>query len=1051
MSYVPLHNHSEFSFFDGYSTPEEMAVRAKEIGAPAIAITDHGNVNGLVKFAKACKKHGVKPILGMEAYWVKDLRQEDEKSDERYHLVLWAATEEGYRNLLKIASIAATEGYRKKYNMEFQRIDDSVLEKYGKGIIASSACLSGRIPRLLLQNRMDEAIELANYYKSIFDHFVLEIQPQEIPEQYIVNARILELAERTGLPVIVTTDSHYSCQSDAPYQDVLIAIQDKRSMDDPERFRMSGGDLYWIKDAETIINTLKIDVNGKIEVAPRDIVELALKNTLWVNDQITFEIQLGGNKFPHFPIDTDETEEELFRRKAEEGLFSWLLQNEITDVETYQERLKSELDVIAGKGYSGYFLIVSDIVQWGKDKGFPFGPGRGSAGGCLTSSVLNITQMDPVKHDLIFERFLNPARPSPPDIDIDVANDKRAELIEYVKQKYGHDRVAQIANATTMAAKDALKRVAKAYGIPHAEINQITKLITADKIEEETNPTVVEFLSKHPHIRDAAIKLQNRVIGRGIHAAGIVIAPGPITDYVAVQLGEDGEIVTQADKQDIEDLGLLKIDLLGLKTLKVLDHAIRLANDPNFTWETLWNMDYEDPAIYKVLNSGRTESVFQVESDLMKGIIKEVKPSRFSDIVAILSLGRPGPMQMIPTYAARKHKRQPVQYLHPKLEPILRDTYGIFVYQEQVIRAATDLAGYSLEEADLLRRGIGKKDHEVMNAEHERFVRGCQEVSGIPKEIAEQIWDQIVAFADYGFNKSHAVGYAMITCWTAYTKYHKPAEFWTAVLSNEVESNSKDRDKKILLYAMEAKKDGVKFLCPDINLSDYWFTLEGKSIRWGLSGIKGLGPKAAEALMAMRPIESLDDLLTRADTRILNKTRLKVLALVGALDNLPDTMGMTRNEIWNAICDWRRARKNKVDEEEYIKTWSKVDQIRFEQEILGIAISYQSTWSKTKDGQDITVRGEIKSVREHIDRNKNTMAFATIETEEGDKIDCVCFASVYKKVKSRLKVGKTVIIDGRKQNSSLIINDIRKDSGQSPVEDDGVIVNFDAIIPAVAV
>lgn len=1023
MCYVPLHNHSEFSFFDGYSSPAEMAERAKELNMTAIALTDHGTLNGVVRFVDACNEYGIKPIIGSELYWTPDMFNKDPDTITR-HLVVWAADNEGYRNLMRLNSMGHLEGEVRRGPNLTPRIDDRAIEKYAKGLIASSSCLNGRIPKLLLEGRIDEAVEVTQYYAKLFEYFVLELQPHEIEEQYRLNYLIVKLAELTGLPLIVTTDSHYACQGDADYQDVFFTIKRKDEMDDPNRFKLSGGQSYWIQDADYIRKTLMWDRGNGPEPMPHSLIEEALAGTHQVADRCNVQIELGVNRMPEFPVEDGQDPTELLIQQANEGLFSRILEDGITDVEAYKERLDYELEVIIQKGYVGYFLIVGDIVRTGKDKmGILFGPGRGSAGGSVLAWALRITEVDPIKHNLLFERFLNPERESPPDIDIDIPDDRRDELIAYIKGKYGEDHVAQIANNNTMGAKDAFKRTAKAFGVSHQDAERLSKRITADRLEDETDSVVVDFLNKHPRIRDAAIKMQNRVISKGRHAAGIVISPDPILNHTALQRAKDGTITTQADMADIERLGLLKIDALSLKTLKVISHALRLAKRPDITHQTLYKVDVHNPEIYKYLRSGRTEAIFQIESGLMKRIIEKIKPTSFEDLVAILSIGRPGPAAMTDPYARRKHKMEAVSYPHPKLEPVLKNTYGIMIYQEQVMQAAQVLAGYTLGQADILRRAMGKKKADVMESEKNHFITGCWEYSQIAETVAAEIWNLINQFAGYGFNKSHAVAYAIISVWTTLLKIHMPAAYWTAVLSNEVESNAKDRDEKILLYANEARRDGVEFLCPDINESAHWFTLHGDRIRWGLSGVKGIGAKGVEDIITQRPYKRMIEVAERCDRRSVTKASMKALIFSGAFDELEKK---PRVEIWHDYLQWRRDQKMPVNDSDYIEgPYTKEQCIQDEMKILGVSISNQSDWNKAEVGAHLDLRGTLTGVREHRDRNGNLMAFATLETEQGDKIRTVIFASVYSNIKSRIKEGAEVTVHGKKdKGGGLILNGI---------------------------
>jgi len=830
---IHLHNHTEYSLLDGAAKIKDLVSKARSFNMPAVAITDHANLYGVVEFNKACKEAEIKPIIGSELYLAPN---RFEKTKERSHLVLLCKNETGYKNLIQLVSKANTEGFYYK-----PRIDRELLEQHREGLIALSGCMAGEIPQLILAGKLREAEQRAGYYRDLLgEDLYLELQDHGLPEQQAINRELVRIAEKFKIPLVASNDVHYLEQKDACIQDILLCIGTKDVLSNPERFRFPN-DQFYFKSPEEMQK-----IFGHLPEA--------LKNTLEVAEKCSLEFNFGQHLLPKFPAENAET---LLKALAFKGLLPRYGPSPGKEVMT---RVNFELEVITKMGFVDYFLIVHDIVNWARGNNIPVGPGRGSAAGSIVAYLLGITQLCPLKHGLLFERFLNPARISMPDIDIDFCYDRRQEVIDYIIRRYGTDRVAQIITFGTMAAKAAIRDVGRVMGKPLADIDHLAK--RTEDLGKAADPALQDVI-------DAAREVEGKPRHTGTHAAGVIIAPGPITDYVPVQVN-DGNLVTQFDMGTCEEIGLLKMDILGLKTLTVISDAQKMIGGLDIS-----KIPLDDRKTYSLLSRGETIGVFQVESPGMQSILKKMRPSTFEDLVAAVALFRPGPLGsgMVDDYINGKHKKNKVKYLHPVLEPILKETYGVILYQEQTMRIATDMAGFSLAEADSMRRAIGKKKPEVLKAQREAFIKGS-EIRGIDKKIADEVFTLIDYFSGYGFNKSHSAAYALIAYQTAYLKAHYPTEFMAALLSN-----TSDQDK-VALYLSDCRRMKIKLLPPDINKSKREFTLDKGAIRFGLGAVKNLGDAALNKIISNQPYKDIYDLIYRAD---LNKTILETLAKTGCL------------------------------------------------------------------------------------------------------------------------------------------------------------------------
>ncbi len=895
-SFVHLHLHTQYSLLDGATQVDPLLETAKGFGMPAVAITDHGNLFGAIEFYQKAKKAGIKPIIGCEAYLAPRSRFDKEGqgvheddynhiggANPYYHLILLAADETGYRNLMKLLTIANLEGYYYK-----PRIDKEVLRKHAAGLIGLSACLRGEIPFLLARGYEKEATAAAHEYQEIFgkENFFLEIQDNGLELQKTANRQLIELAKKENIPIVGTNDCHYLHKDDAHAHDVMLCLQTGKTFNMPNRMRFETQQLYFKSPEEMIRGFQEIPA--------------AINNTLRIAEMINLDLKFGTFHLPHYEVPAGNSREAYLASLAQQGLerrFAQMRKDRQPLRPFYEARLKSELDVLNKMGYAGYFLIVWDIINYARTSNIPVGPGRGSAAGSLVAYALAITDIDPIEYGLIFERFLNPERVTLPDIDMDFCMDRRDEVIRYVTQKYGPDHVCQIITFGTMAAKAAIRDVARVLELPYAEADKLAKLIP-----NTLNITLEDALAQEPRLRQAAaadpkigevIDLAKRLEGlarhASTHAAGVVISDEPLTEHVPLYRGSKGETVTQYAMGDIEKIGLVKFDFLGLRTLTVIDLAVKRVNEKQAREGSpllkLSEIPIDDPKTYALLGSGETTGIFQLESAGMRDLLVKMKPETFEDIIAILALYRPGPIGsgMVDDFIKRKRGQTKIHYEVPQLQEILKETYGVIVYQEQVMKIANVLGGFSLGEADLLRRAMGKKKPEEMAAQKAVFVERAAKNKITPAK-AEKIFDLMEYFAGYGFNKSHSAAYALITYQTAYLKSHHPVELMTALLTSEMGNSD-----KVVKYITECRNMGIKILPPDVNESDKDFTVVSGGIRFGLAAIKNVGGGAIDSILAARQatgrFTSLFDFCSKIDLRKTNKRVIEGLIKCGAFDS----------------------------------------------------------------------------------------------------------------------------------------------------------------------
>jgi len=886
--FTHLHVHSHYSLLDGLPKIDELLDCAKELGMDSVALTDHGVMYGAIEFYKKAKAKGIKPIIGCEVYtaFEKLTDKRPNVDTKRNHLILLAKNEQGYKNLIKLVTTAHLEGFYYK-----PRIDEELLEKHTEGLIGLSACVQGKIPRLLLSGRPEEAEEVALRYEKFFGkgNFYLELQHHEnIPDQITANKKLIELSKKTGIPLVATNDIHYLRKDDAEAQDILMLINTGADAADPERLSMTHDNFSMFSPEE-------------MQEFFKDVPE-AIENTQKIADQCNLQIELGKTKLPTFPLPEGKTAEQFLEELCWIGLKTRFGENPEQKI---IDRLKYEISVIEKTGFAGYFLIVQDFVNWAKQNRIIVGPGRGSAGGSLVAYLTNITNVDPLKHNLLFERFLNPERISMPDIDLDFADRRRDEVIKYVSEKYGSDHVSQIITFGTMAARAVVRDVGRALQYTYSYCDQLAKMIPMGMDLAETLEKVDEFKEKYEtdELAKRLINLGRKLEGvarhASTHACGVVISAKPLTDSVPLQKstkeGEDS-IVTQYEMHGIEDLGLLKMDFLGLKNLTIIEDTLaRIYVLHENLKIDLDKIPYDDQITYKLLQEALTTSVFQLESDGMKRYLKELHPTQFEDITAMVALYRPGPMQFIPDYIERKHNRQKIEYLHPKLEPILRETQGICIYQEQLMKIAQEICGFTLGEADVLRKAVGKKIKELLDAQETKFINGAIK-NGVSKKIAEELWQWILPFAAYGFNKSHSAAYATIAYQTAYLKAHYPVEFMASVLTSE-----RADVERISFLIDECKKMNVEVLAPNINESLKNFTVvQGKNqIRFGLLAIKNVGVNIVDAIVEERKLagqfKSIGDFIHRVKSKDLNKKSMEALIKAGAFDQFAERNQLLEN------------------------------------------------------------------------------------------------------------------------------------------------------------
>ncbi|HEX7077459.1 MAG TPA: DNA polymerase III subunit alpha [Candidatus Eisenbacteria bacterium] len=1039
--FVHLHNHSDFSLLDGACRIDRLVERAKGFGMPAVALTDHGNLFGAVEFYGAAKAAGVKPIIGCEVYVAHGARSDRTRTVDGKgaydHLLLLARNKDGYRNLMKLSSLGFTEGFHYK-----PRVDKELLSRHAEGLVCLSACLRGEVPQLVVKGDGAGAKAAAAWYREIFgsEFYFFEVQDHGIPEERVAARGLFALGKEMGIPVVATNDCHYLARENAEAHEVLLCIQTGKTMLDSDRFRFLTDQLY-VKSPE--------EMAALFGDAPE-----ALSNTLAVAERCELTLETERVQLPSFPIPPEfETEEGYLRRLAEEGLAA-RYGDAITDA--HRERLAYELETICAVGYARYFLIVRDFTDYARRSGVTVGPGRGSAAGSIVSYCLGITDIDPIQFDLLFERFLNPERVSMPDIDIDFSYESRQKVIDYVVDKYGRESVSQIITFGTMAARAVVRDVGRALGMSYAEVDRVAKMVPGDlgMTLSKALEIVPEFKAlaqedeTHARMIRCSLALEGLSRHASTHAAGVLIAPGQLTDFVPVYRSPKGDFTTQFDMKSLEKVGLLKMDFLGLRTLTVLEDAVRLVRESTGLEIDLKKIPLDDAPTYELLQKAQTVGVFQLESSGMRDLLRKVLPDTFEDLITINALFRPGPIQsgMIDDFVKRKHGRQQVTYMHPVLEPILKNTYGVIAFQDQVMQIANRLAGFTLAQADLLRRAMGKKMPEEMARMKQTFVEGCATHHKLAKKKAEEIFDLMEKFAGYGFVRAHSAAYAVLSYQCAYLKAHHPAAYLAASMTSEVG----DTDRIVTLVD-EARRTGIEVLAPDVNRSLAAFTLEAGAVRYGLAAVKNVGQGSVEAIVAARraggAFPSLASFLRRVDVAAINRRVVESLILAGACDEL----GGDRAQLFEAVGDLLAQAQDRArgvakhqeslfgaEEAASLETepalpnaaaWGGEERLRREKEVLGFYFSdhplaaYRhviearatATTARLRDcreGQEVTLIGLVSGLKPHVDRNKRAMAFLTLEDLRGS-VEATVFSDLYERSRAAFAPGAVVEVRGR--------------------------------------
>ncbi len=1043
--FVHIHLHTQYSLLDGTTRIDDLMTRAKELNMPAVALTDHGNMFGAVKFYKAAKRAGIRPIIGCEVYVAHGSRHDRGgglAGGRAYHMLLLAQNDAGYRNLCSLVTAGFTEGM-----YYYPRIDREILERHAEGLICTSACLRGEVNDHLLREDRSSAREAAGFYKELFPgRFYLELQDHGLEEDRKLVPEAVSLAREMDLPLVASNDVHYLGRGDHRYQEVLICIQTGKTLTDTNRMTIKSEE-YYLKSADEMASLFAE-------------VPEAITNTLAIAEQCDFGFSFGGSHYPDFPTPGGETKKTLLRSLAEGGLDKRLRQLGIEGGESarYRERLAMELDVINGLGYEGYFLVVSDFIRYAKEQGIPVGPGRGSASGSLAAFALGITGIDPLRYSLLFERFLNPERVSPPDIDIDFCMERRDEVIRYVQEKYGNDNVCQIITFGSMLAKGVLRDVGRVMDMPYGEVDRIAKLVP-----NELKITLDDALRKEPRLREAAdrdVKVQNlidtaqnlegNIRHAGTHAAGVVIAPSKLTDFVPLykSTGNGGEIMTQFDMKDVEDLGLLKMDFLGLKTLTVIDRAAKLIREAGGTIE-METLPLDDAKTYKLISESRTTGIFQLESRGIREYLRKLAPGTFEDLIAMVALYRPGPLNsgMVDAFINRRQGRAEINYYFDELKPVLESTHGVMVYQEQVMQISAVLSGFSLGRADVLRKAMGKKSPQLMAEQKRDFVDGAA-ARGKDRKKVEDLWDHIEQFAGYGFNKSHSAAYALIAYQTAYLKAHYPREFMAALLTCD-----RDNADKVIKDIAECREMEIPVLPPDLNASEKDFVVEGESLRFGLAAVKNVGEAMVDAILDRRkadgPFLSLDDFCRRVDHKQLNRRALESLIKAGAIDSL----GMGRAQavsVLEAVMESTARERRSVavgqgtlfSPEDVTKTsvnlpevpeWADSVRLGFEREMLGFYISGHPLsdyaqiirrftnmdsrrLSELGATQKVRMAGIIRSSKIRTTRAGKRMANLQIEDQEGTA-EMTMFPGVFEQNYALLDAEEPVFVEGNAEVS----------------------------------
>jgi DNA polymerase-3 subunit alpha len=1044
--FAHLHLHTEFSLLDGAIRIPDLVNLAKEQRWKSLAISDHGNIFGAVKFFQYAKKAGIKPVLATEFYFTPDSNVRNAK-EKYYHLMLFAQNKEGYKNLCQLMAFSYQTGFYFK-----PRVDFEILEKHSAGLIASSACPAGYIPTLLRDGKIDEAKKTVDWFLNVFgpDRFWFEVQPPELEISRLTNDVIFKYGKEWNIPCIATCDSHYLNKEDKDAHEVLLSIQTKDQLSNPDRF--SFGDFVgYVRTTQEMLDVFKDN-------------EDVVWNTGKLTDSCEFDFETGKLLFPSFPIPEQYTKESFFAKLCHDGMNKIKEQALIPKdaYEQYDERLKIEIDLITKMGFIGYFLVVSDFIQWGKRQGIPIGPGRGSAAGSLVAWAMEITNVDPIKYNLLFERFLNPERISMPDIDIDFCIERREEVIEYVKNKYGHDCVCQIITFGTMMAKGVVKDVARTMGFPFQDSNAITDLIPdtlkitlKEAVEQE--PRLKSLIDSNPQVQklmDICFKLEGLTRHASKHAAGIVISPSPLSSCLPLYIpAKTDELVAQFSMTDLELIGFLKMDFLGLKNLTVIDRVLKAIKRNHDVDINLDKLPFDDKKTFELVANGQTDGVFQFESEGIKEVLRKLQPDKFEDLIAVNALYRPGPLGsgMVDDYIDRRHGRKPTIYQFPQLEPILSETYGVIVYQEQVMKIASVIGGYSLGGADLLRRAMGKKKADVMAAQKSQFVAGAEKL-GFDPQKAKEIFELMEYFAGYGFNKSHSTAYAIIAYHTAYLKAHYPNEFMASLVS--FETSSPDQFQK---YLQEIRDMKIKIIPPDINRSDVDFTAQHDGIVFGLQGIKNVGSTALLAIIEERKKGDFKDMLDfckRVDLRVANKRVIENLTYAGATDSLPGSRAQKIAELDKIIDLAQQAKeaaktgqmglfdlgaeaKQKPMEQYYafqpMPEWPVKEILEKEKEVAGFYLSahplesYPSArWVNATSFADalklvknvtsikepfVTCLGLMQNYRSITTKKGDPMAFAQFEDMTGD-CEVIIFPTTYKKVEALLGAYNVFIIKG---------------------------------------
>ena len=1066
--YVHLHNHTQYSLLDGLTKLPALLNVVKESGMQAVAKTDHGTLSGTIEFYKEASAQGVKPVIGMETYVAARTRKDKDPAKDKlyYHLILLAMNDEGYRNLMHLSTLANLEGVYYK-----PRVDHELLEQYNEGLIVLSGCIGGEVGDNLRQGQYEKAKEIATWYKSVFgDRYYLEVQdhghpehPSTWQEQTRVNEAVFRLGQELDIPCVITCDAHYLRHADQMAHEILLCVQTGAFLSDEKRMSLSDFELH-VTMPEEIIKRW-----GKTHPE-------AIRNTKAAADRCSVTIELGKILIPQFPVPEGESEKTYLDQLVFKGL-AWRYggvpeeEAQTLSISTAKkkipkdilERAAYELSVIDSMGFNGYFLIISDFMNWGKSEGIVFGPGRGSAAGSIISYALKVTELDPLAYDLLFERFLNPDRISMPDVDIDIQDTRRDEVIQYCTRKYGTNRVANIVTYGSMAARNAVRDVARVLQVPYAEADRLAKMIPPpvqgrhiplEKSLKENGELKQEYGKNETakQIFDLAIQLEGTIRSHGVHAAGVVIAPDEIVKFVPLEMAQKGVVTTQYAMGPIEELGLLKMDFLGLSNLTIIKNAQRIIKKVYETDIDLGHIKLDDVPTYELFQRGDTTGVFQLESAGMKRYLKELKPTTFEDIVAMVALYRPGPMQFIEDFVKRKHGLQAITYLHPTMEPALGNTYGILVYQEQFMQISKDVCGFTGGQADTLRKAIGKKKIDLMQKMKPEFVQGGVKHSGVAPEIMEKFWSQLEEFANYCFNKSHAACYALIAYWTAYLKAHYPAAFMAALMTSDY-----DDTDRLAIDITECKHMGVSVLQPDVNESFLEFAVvpsDKPQIRFGMAAIKNVGTGAVEEILRAREqggqFTDLTDFLTRVDVRIVNRKALESLVKAGAFDRFEDRSTLLHNMDTILAYAARQAKEARSGQTDLFGTLNDADaavvikpkltldapkvrfstheQLLWERELLGLYLSQHpleafsvllneqtvqlNTLEQQHDGRQVVVGGSITDVREITTKNGQKMAFVKIEDERGE-IELILFPSALQQTLGLWERDRVVIARGR--------------------------------------